>query len=221
MVYYANQPKPVPRVRMNQFENHAAFATAILSEFREDLKQNPVLFLGVQPESNVHAEVWKQLLIQNQEAGIKYDIVVAEQSLAFADTVAPNEKISAMDNAALFVQGVQAILASRKRVAILVPSTYSAQMIEQNLVNQYQKLSGQKVMSLSLVDFPRHREDERSAQFRCIVEAVDQSGLGPFGCTIMQAARANYRKRFEIGKQVGLVDQISLTDHLVLYSTEK
>src|SRR5690606_17958839 len=95
-----------------------------------------------------------------------------------------------------------------KRVAVLVPTIYSVQLIPENFVFHYKKLNQITPMSLSLSDFPRNREDEKLMPYPCIVEVVDQTGVGPFGCMIVQTARSNYRKRHPPGSKLGIVNQI-------------
>jgi hypothetical protein len=108
-----------------------------------------------------------------------------------------------------------------KRVAVIVPTVYSVQSIPGNLVNNFKERTQLHPMSLSLTDFPRTREEEKFMLHPCIVEGVDQTGEGPFGCAVVQTARGNYRKRYQIGDWVGLVNQIGLNDYLVLYTQEK
>lgn len=221
MVYYGSRHRPVPKIRIAQIENHTVLANSILLQMREEIQKSPVLFLGVESENQVQAEFWRQFLDLNQEPGLKYDVVVADQALKFADLINPNEKTSTYEQSNLFIQGVENALAAGKRIAILVPITYSAQFVPNNLVNLYKEQTGKQPLSLSIADFPRHREEEKKMTFPCVVEGVDKSGVGPFGCLMAQSARANYRQRFEIGKYVGLVEEIGPMDYLVLYTVEK
>jgi hypothetical protein len=132
------------------------------------------------------------------------------------------QKIPTKDDFEVFYQGVQQALASGKRIAIIVPTIYSVQMIPGNLVQNYKAKAAVAPMSLSLSDFPRHRETElKELTNRCVVEGVDQTGVGPFGCLVLQTARGNYRQHFHAGDWIGLVNQIGLKDYLVLYTQEK
>lgn len=221
MIYYGVKPRPLPKIRISQFETPTVMANSLLLRLRLEIQKSPLLFIGLQPDYPEHLEIWKQFLHQNQEAGMKYTLVVADQNIKDIDTLAPQEKLATLEQSGVLFEGVENALAAGNRVAVIVPSVYSAQMIHGNLVNLYKQKTGKEPMSLSLMDFPRKREDEKQASIPCNVEGVDQTGTGPFGCMVIQTARANYRKRFEPGKFVGLVNQIGLNDYLILYSIEK
>jgi hypothetical protein len=106
-------------------------------------------------------------------------------------------------------------------VAILVPTLYSAQKIESNLVARVSRELQIQPLSLSLVPLPRSRAAEKHTNYPCGVEGVDQTGFGPFGCLIFQLARPKYRQRFAAGLRVGFVQELSPRDFLILYAEEK
>ncbi len=220
VIYFGIQPRPIPKIKLSQFETPTVLANSLLLRLREEIQKSPVLFLGVQSERPEQIEVWKQFFIHNQEPGMKYDLIVADQFLPGIDLLEPQEKMASKELATELIAGVEAARAAGKRVAIVVPTFYSAQLIHGNLANIYKQTTGQVPMSLSLSEFPRSREQEKTMLNPCIVAGVDQTGFGPFGCMLVQTARANYRKHFQAGKYVGLVDQVGLKDFLVLYALE-
>jgi hypothetical protein len=221
MIYYGIQPRPIPKIKLSRFESPTVLANSILLRLREEIQQSPVLFLGVDVDRPEHFAIWKEFLAHNQEPGSKYDLVVMDQLIQNND-IPEAQKIPTKDDFEVFYQGVQQALASGKRIAIIVPTVYSVQMIPGNLVQNYKAKAAVPPMSLSLSDFPRHRETElKELTNRCVVEGVDQTGVGPFGCLVLQTARGNYRQHFHAGDWIGLVNQIGLKDYLVLYTQEK
>lgn len=221
MVQYGLAPRPIPKIKLSQFETHTVLANSLLLRLREEIKANPVIFLGVQPEMPEQLNAWKAFLSQNQEVGLKYDVVVVEQDIPNVDSINPDVKMRTKEQFSELFDGIQKHLGAGQRVAVLVPSIYSARAIYGNLVNNYTVKSGKPPLGFTMVDFPRNRESEKSMVIPCSVEGVDQSGTGPFGCMVAKTARFNYRKHFEAGKYVGLVDQVGLDDYLVFYTLEK
>jgi hypothetical protein len=220
MIYFGIQPRPIPKIKLSKFESHTVLANSLLLRLREEIKNSPVIFLGLDPDRPEHFEIWHEFLKQNHESGFSYDVVVREAGLV-TDLFPQAEMVSLVEQFSVFEQGIEKALAAGHRVAILMPTTFSVQMIQQNVASRFNAKVQPQATSFSLTDFPRSREDEQNMTHLCVVAAVDQSGLGPFGCTIVQSARANYRKRFETGEQIGFVNQIGLRDYLIFYTKEK
>lgn len=220
MIYFGIQPRPVPKIRISHFENHTVLANSILLRLREEIRQSPLIFLGVEPERPEHLQIWKELLRLNQEPGSRYDVLVIEQFLGVLDFPEASQ-VATKENFEVFFEGTEKALKEGKRVAVIVPTIYASQAVHGNLANSYKIQSKSQPMSLSLTDFPRSRAAEKDMLHPCIVEGVDISGVGPLGCLIVQTARANYRKRFEPGQAIGIVQLVGLKDYLLLYTHEK
>ncbi len=220
MIYFGIQPRPIPKISLSKFENHTVLANSLLLRLREEIKNSPVLFLGVDPDKPEHFEIWQEFLKQNHEPGFAYDTIVVEQALA-TELFPGAEKINLIDQFSAFYQGIQTGVSNGRRVAVIMPSIYSVQMIHNNLDSNFNSKVQVLGTSFSLTDFPRSREDEKTMTHPCVVAAVDQSGLGPFGCIVVQGARTNYRKRFESGEHIGFVNQIGQRDYLIFYTKEK
>jgi len=220
MIYFGIQPRPVPKIKISQFENHTVLSNALLLRLREELRQNQLLFLGAEPERPEHLQIWKEFLRLNQEPGSRYDVVVIEQFFGVQDFPEATQ-MATKENFDVFLEGTQRAVAEGKRVVVIVPTVYASQAVYGNLVHNYKLRTKTHPMSLSITDFPRSREAEKEMLHPCIVEGVDTSGMGPFGCLVVQTARANYRKRFPPGQTIGLVQLVGLKDYLILYTQEK
>jgi hypothetical protein len=220
MIYFGLQPRPIPKIKISRFENHTVVANSLLLRLREEIKASPLLFLGVEPARPEHLQIVKEFLRLNQEPGSRFDQVVLEEHLASPEFPEAT-LIATQENFETFRDGTKAALAAGKRVVVIVPTIYASQLIHGNVVQNFKAQTEIIPMSLSLTDFPRKRELEKDMIHLCVVEGVDTSGEGPFGCMIAQTARANYRKHFQPGELVGLVDQVGLKDYLMLLTIEK
>jgi len=219
MVYFGLKPRPVPKIKLSHFENPSVLANALLMRLREELRQSPLLFLGLDVSHPEQLETVKTLLENDQEPGIRYDLVVAPDHF-LPEGYLVHEKLPPRDQVETLAQGLEKGLEAGHRIAVIVPTADAAQYVSGNLVNQLKAASKLTPMSLAMTDFPRTRQQESRMTYPCIVAGVDQSGLGPFGCLVAQTARANYRKRYPEGQFVGLVEQIGLSDYLILYTQE-
>lgn len=222
MIYYGIQPRPVPKIKLSKFESQTVLANSLLLRLREEIKNSPVVFLGLDPDRPEHFEIWKEFLNLNQEPGMKYDSVVIERDLT-TDLFPDAQKVASKDDFPIFLEGINKAITQGHRMAVILPLTYAVQVIQQNVASNFNKAQNVLVpaTSFSISDFPRTREQEKDMPFRCVVEGVDQTGTGPYGCLVAQTARANYRKRFSPGDHVGLVNQIGARDYLILYTKEK
>lgn len=220
MIYFGLQPRPETRIKLRQYTSPAEAAQVLASELRNEIRQNPLVFLGVEPDQPAHFAMIKEFLAQASEAGKGYEVIVLDRSLEtqdFPDAVI----LSTRDEFNTLVSGTEKALSEGQRVAVIVPTVFASQAIPLNLVGNYEQSTKRSALSLSITDFPRTREGEFGMRYPCIVQGVDQSGLGPFGCMIVTISRANYRHKFQTGEQVGVLNQIGLKDFLFLYTAEK
>ena len=226
-IYFGLQPRPVPKIQISKFQSDLELANSLVMRLNEEIKDSRVIFLGVQPERPDQLKVWQAFLKQSLPPEMQYSVVVLDQYLPNPELFPEAERFDTKEQAQALFSGIQQALQSGKRVAVIVPNIYSVQKVAGNLVNRLSELlqpeNKPEILptSLSLADFPRDRSEERSMVQPCVVEGVDETGYGPWGCMVLQAARANYRKRFEKGQWIGLVNLIGLRDYMVLYTQER
>jgi hypothetical protein len=241
MIYYGIQPRPVPKIKLSKFESPAVLASSLLLRLRQEIRANPVVFLGVEPEHPEQLQVWREFLNRNREAASRFEVIVIDENLKASSLFPEASALDTKGQMDSLIEGIGKATAQGKRVAVITASIYSSQLIFGNLIHNFKEhtaknadkntdpntdpnaepLAQKTPMSLSIVDFPRTRQQEKSMIHPCIVDGVDQTGLGPFGCVIAQMSRANYRKHFEPGTRVGMVNQVGLNDYLILYTQEK
>lgn len=220
MLYFGMQPRPENRIRIREFSSPAMVAEALVAELRLELRKNPLLFLGIEVDEPEHVEIVREFLAQNKEADLAYEVVVIDQGFEnkdFRDAVS----ISTRDDFENFIEGTEKALNQGKRVAVIVPTVFSSHSVPLNLAASYEQRTFRSPLSLSITDFPRTRESEKDMRYPCVVQGVDQTGLGPFGCMIATISRAHYRRKFNSQARVGILNQIDAKDFLFLYTFEK
>lgn len=219
-IYYGVQPRPVQKITLSEFQSPNVVANSILLRLREEIQQAPILLLGFEPSEPQQVEVWKQFLINNQEKGMKFDRIVVDQFLKIQTEFPGSDQTDTQENIDQLIQVLTDLQAKGQRVAVIMPTVYTSQLIDGNVADKLKKQGHLKITSMSITDFPRSREAEKIMHFPCSVEDVDQSGLGKLGCFVAQEARTNYRKKMTHDSLVGLVDQVGMSDYLVLLTKE-
>ncbi len=220
MIYFGIQPRPIPKIKISKFESHNILANSILLRLRQELMASQVVLLGYEPGQAYQAEVWQHFLNNIQEPSLKFDQVIVEKSLE-SQLFQNSTLMDFKDEFPAVLKQIESGIQAQRRFALVAPISYTAQAIPGNLAYYLNANLPKKVTSLSIVGFPRSRQDEGDTSYPCIVEGVDQSGLGPFGCLLIQSARSQYLKKFLPGDFIGFVNQIGMFDYIVFYTQEK
>lgn len=216
-VYFGLQPRTVTKITLAEYPSQDILADSILSQLHEEIKQYPIVILGVEPEVPEQMQIWNHFL---QSPENKFDHMLIDQFIKTGDLFPKAERTDTRDNVTQIIQVLTDLQAKGQRVVILLPTVYSSQLIAGNVASILKEEGHLKVLSISLADFPRSREEEKTMHFPCSVEDVDQTGLGQLGCAIAQGARNNYHDPKTKGSWVGVMDQTSESDYLVMFTRE-
>lgn len=217
-VSYSLEPHSVPKIKFSQVDHAARFGEAVLQRMREEVRENPLVFLGVMPGQVEDLELWKGFLDANQEPGSKYDFIIVEPQLPYIDLIPAQLKIDIKEERPRFVEGVKKALAEGLRVAVIVPSIYASHLLPQNPADLLKNQDGLQFISFSVVKYPLTSQQEKDFEPRCSVDKEDRQGTGSLGCIIRTKARLTYRKKLESGKFSGLMDQTGEKDYLILFN---
>lgn len=216
---FSSQQETQSKINFSQVSIPEDFGKSVFTQLRQEIKDSPVIFLGVTPNQIEDMELWRGFLEANQEVGFKYDMVIVEPMLPYVELFASNMRIDIKTEMGRFVEGVQNARAQGLRVAVIVPNIYSSQLLIKNPVNRVQTEYKIDVMSLSVAKFPLTRQQEEAFEPRCVVgQGKDVEGTSPLGCMIQKVARRTYRQKFEENKFSGLVEQTGPKDYLILFN---
>lgn len=211
------QPQSTAKIKFSQFSTAEDFGKQVFEKFKGEIKNAPIVFLGVTPNQIEHMEFLRGFLEANQEKGWKYDVIVVEPMLPYVELFASDVRVDINKEMARFAEGIKKARDQGLRVAVIVPNIYSAQVIKNNQVNRYMINNNMKVLSFSVTSFPVTREQEEAFTPQCIFEeGKDLAGTGAFGCLIQNLAKKTYRMKFEDNKYSGLVEQTGPQDYVIL-----
>lgn len=218
-VYFGVQPKSIPKITYSHFNEPAKMSDAIILRLNQEIKGAPLLMLGVMPGRKMDLEVWKAFLEQSQMPELKYQALVVDPELPFAAEMFPSAtKLDIKTDLARFIEGAKNARAQGLRMAVIVPSIYASQRLQENPAAKIRKETDLAPMSFSIMGFPRSPEQEATMDIKCVMGSNDRDGIGAMGCMAEQKARLVYRKKSKPGFYEGLVDQVGERDYLVLFN---
>lgn len=215
------QPPVVQKIKFSQFQEPEAFGKEIFQQLHKEIKESPLIFLGVTPNQIEDVELWRGFLeaAKAEGPGVAYDVIVVEPMLPYVEIFVSDMRIDIKAEPQRFIEGVKKAMADGMRVAVIVPTIYSSQLLQRNPVDFFKNQNGLDMLSLSVAKFPLTEAQEAVFEPKCVLEqGVDHAGTGKLGCAIRTAARKTYRLQTETGKYSGFVEQVGPKDFLVLFN---
>lgn len=219
-------PKPIPKISWSHFVSPDDYGANIYKRLRLEIQSHNLLFLGVMPDRPSHYQAWKGFL-NELEPEFKFEHIIVDLSLPHKNLVPFTEEINLVENQIAIVNTVREIINSKKKVVIILPTTFISYLVKGNLyslLNQslYGTEQGTKFnvdwMTFSLAGFPLNRDEEKTMEIPCDTEVKDADGSGALGCMIVMKARTLYRKKRIEGKFPGVLDQIGSKEYLGLFN---
>ncbi|WP_413612705.1 hypothetical protein [Bdellovibrio sp. HCB-110] len=214
---FSIQPQSIPKIKFSQVHTPEELGKGVYERLRLEVKEAPVVLLGVTPNKIEDMELLRGFFEANQEPGSKYDVIVVEPMLPYVELFSSNMRIDIKAEMDRFVEGVKKARAEGLRVAAIVPNVYSSQLLKKNPANRLKDEYKLDIVSFSVTKFPVTREQEQFFEPKCeLEEGKDLAGTGALGCMIQNIARKTYRKKFEDGKYSGMMEQTGGKDYLIL-----
>lgn len=218
------RPEPIPKISWNHFESPSEFGENIYKRLRLEVLSQNLVFLGVMPERENHYKTWKGFL-DSLEAENRFEHVIVDSSLTYRNQIPFTEEINLIENQIAVVASIREIIQTKKKVAIVLPTTYISYLVKDNFYtlltrSLYDPETQTKLdvdwITFSLVGFPLSRDEEKSVDIPCDTEAKDPDGSGALGCMVILKARTLYRKKRVEAKTPAVLDQIGTKEYLGL-----
>lgn len=211
------QERSIPKIKFSQVEVPETLGKGIYERLRMEVKNAPIVFLGVTPGQIEDLELWRGFMEANQEQGSKYDVIVVDPQLPYVELFNSTMRLDVQKEMSRFVEGVNNARAQGLRVVVIVPYIYSSQLVKKGPANRLKEEYKMDVTSFSVMKFPVTREQEEAFQPVCdLDETRDLAGTGHLGCMVREVARKTYRKKFEENKYSGMMEQTGAKDYIVL-----
>lgn len=223
-VTFGLKPKPIPKISWSHFVSPEDYGANVYKRMRLEIQSHNLIFLGVIPARETHYKAWKGLL-DSLEPEFKFEHIIVDASLEHKKLIPYTEEINIVENQKAIVESIREIINTKKKVVIILPSTYISYLVKDNfftLLNHslYDTKEGLKFdvdwLTFSLAGFPLTRDDEKNLDVKCDTDVKDADGSGALGCMIVSKARTLYRSKRVEGKIPGVLDQIGQKEYLGL-----
>lgn len=207
------------RIPFSQVEIAEDFGKSVFEALKTEVTSSPIVLLGVTPNQIEDMELLRGFFEANQEPGSKYDMIVVEPMLPYVELFDSNMRIDIKAEMPRFVEGLQKARAEGLRVAVIVPTIYSSQLLLKNPAARLKNEFKLNFLSISVTKFPVTREQEEAFDPKCVIEeGKDFAGTGPLGCAVQNLARRTYKEKFVDNKLSGFMEQTSPQDYLILFN---
>jgi len=219
VVYWGLQPRPIQKIKPSQFETQTVVINSILLRLQQELQASPIVLWGMDAANEDQRKVLQEF---QHQSTLPFQVVVIDRSL---ENQSPEvrgwtgERIDTKNEVERLAQSLNVFRQSGARTLVVMPIEYAAAMLAGSPANQLRE-RGIPTVNLLLSAFPRNREQESKMPVPCNTGDSDLTGTAPLGCQILGSARTMYRKHFEKGARVGLMNQISRNDFLFLMTFE-
>jgi hypothetical protein len=214
--FFGMKPRPVEKIKLSQFEDSQVASKAVLLTLMRELKETPILIIGIDPQEKFQHEIVLQLWTAGQYDGMLIDETIPK-SAGFV-----GEVFNLKNDTDRFFSGIQSVLDKKLRLLVVMPTYESSQMVAASLAFQLKKKYAHPIFSsITFSNFPRSREQEGNLTIPCNTGEQDQAGAADVGCLLLLKARGLYRKKLESGKWIGFLDQIGTTDFVFALQREK
>ena len=215
--HFSIGPETITKIKFAQFSSPEELGKKVFEDLKAEVKAAPIVILGVTPNKIEDLELWRGFFEANQEKDSKYDVIVVESMLPYVEIFNTAMHVPVKEEMDRLVEGIRKAREQNLRVAVIVPSIYSSQLIKSNPVERLKEEYKLDVTSLTVAKFPVTRDQERTFEPKCIDSGeVDPAGTSALGCMIRNTARKSFRQKFEAGKFTGTMEQTGAKDFLIL-----
>lgn len=211
------QPLSQSLIPFIQVEQPEELGALIAQKLQDELKNAPLVLLGVMPDQIEDIELWQGFLRSLESSELQYNILIVDPELPFVELLQSDMQLNIKEEMPRFADGIKKALEQGDRVAVITPTIFSTQLLALNPAAKLKQEHGLSFTSLSVSKFPLTRQQEEQFDPPCTLEpGKDPAGTGPLGCMVFEVARRTYREIFEKDKFSGLVDKTRENDYLIL-----
>ena len=136
-------PQTITLIPFTQVATPEEMGQMVFASLQGEVKQAPLLMLGVTPNAIEDLELWQGFLAAAENSGLKYEMIVVEPQLPFVEIFHTAIHMDIKSEMRRFSEGLTQAKQKGTRVAVIVPSIYASQLLTKNPVDRLQKEFGQ------------------------------------------------------------------------------
>jgi hypothetical protein len=217
-LYFSLQPRPIPKIRYSLFQSPKELGVALTQRLRLEIKQASVIFFGIDPSNLDQYQIVIGALELLRTEGEGIDVVVVDPNLTHKVEIPHQDEIELKLELERFSEGIKTAKGLKKRVAMVLPAIYASTLLENSPVSKYLANERGTGLVFTMSRFPTNQAEESDLIYPCVPHQEDRVGARNLGCMIVSKAKTLYRKKNPAPKRAGLVDQVGLSEYLVLFN---
>lgn len=228
IAYFGIQPRVVDMIRLSKFETPRVLSNSVMISLGQDLQSNSVVVIGIDSSVQDASDFLKDFFALQVEARnqtgekdlndsnqpgfrVLWDTILGDPVIA-----EPTQKLDFSQSQQIILNEVRDSLAQntqgKQHLFLITNSYHSSHLIEKSMINLIETDLKAKLFALTVTNFPRRREDERTMKMPCNVGPKDEYGIGDLGCVVLRYARNLYKKKMDPGSLVGFFIKTGATD---------
>lgn len=209
---FGTKPQPVQIMKPSYFSKTEEIGATIYRRFYAPITERSVVFLGIPPQPAWHQGVVRGVLLAAGVEKHPFDAVILEEGMPDLNlfNASSVEVVRVATNSATLSELMDLLKlykSQNKKVLVVVPSTFSTHLLQGNLVNRIEKISGEPVFSITSTQLALHPNQEILVSPPCVGMARDNSGTATLGCAVLSASRRLYRKDLKNDRYVAIMEQ--------------
>lgn len=207
--------KAIPLIKWSHFQNAEEVSHAIQTRMSQELKPYQIYFIGPHPQKPLHIQAAINIVswLKSQNSSVLIiDPILLEQNLTL-QSLNPDLKLDLGREKERFLEGLSKV-GSEQRIIVLAPNIYVTHLISESSVSQMQgALEKLNYITLSFMNFPGSRDQEKDFEFPCRAMESSKAGLD-LGCFILGQSRVYYSKMRIEGKTPGFLSRVRSREYM-------
>lgn len=200
--------QPVSVIEMERYTSVEEYTQSVFQTLQEEMKNSPVLFIGVMPESSEGFEFVEHLLKRLHQNQWGPDVVVVDKDFGPEGFLPDATSVSVTREKFRLVEGLRNARKMNLRAMVVMPAPITPPWVAGSLTEDLRNSLGVEIMTLAISSFPRERDEEKQFPLACRTETHDRRGMGSLGCFVLSAARGLYRENLDPFRFYGSLDQM-------------
>ena len=212
--------KTVPKIKLSYFADEKEIAVAILKRLQQEMRSNPFVWIGVEPEKSDHIAVAVAIKEEIEKQNGKFDEIIIDSELRLTSKDLQNlqatQSVLIKENIIQVGNVLKSLEQQNKKYYLVTAAVYSNSFIKKNQIHHLKENYNIKPLTISFGYFAASPKEEKNILFPCDTE--DKSGVSNWGCALVNKARVVRRKfdQSNIKPWSGLMDLTGEKDYMLL-----
>lgn len=221
LLRFAYEPTPTQVMSPSFFSQPEDIGVAVFRRFYAPIAEKKLVVVGVPPQPDWQRQIIRGFLRGAAAENIPFDVILAEEAMPPLDLAGlPAITIQSVQmntkTQAEFIDRLNAIRQSGKRILIYTASVFSSHLLPANPIHRFEKITGEHLFSITTGPLALANGQEHLVDPPCLGSERDVSGTAALGCAFLKSGRGYYRKHIESDRFVAIMNSPFPDDYILL-----